>query len=253
MYQFNPEYAEKYWLDEAIFLQFLIFWIQKNQANEKHFYDGKHWTYNSQEALVQIFPFWNIFKIRKIISSLKSQWIIETWNFNKNPYDKTLWYSISKDEFLWLNPMWVKCSHRSEQNAHIDISKTLTSKWVNRSHHIKETVNIPVNIQYKDYEEFFEKIKTEKWSLSETESCGKMISGAFNDLWYEFKEKPDQFISWVRDLLTLNKISDKMELRSELFKFYTYYKENPQKNPNWKSRLTNWIYKNKNPQPKKTS
>ena len=50
-HSFDIEIAEKYGVSEAILLQHLWFWIEKNKANEVNFYDGTYWTYNSIKAL----------------------------------------------------------------------------------------------------------------------------------------------------------------------------------------------------------
>ena len=41
-YILNVEVAVKYGVDEAIMLENIVFWIRKNQANNKHFYDGEY-------------------------------------------------------------------------------------------------------------------------------------------------------------------------------------------------------------------
>jgi len=58
-YSFKIEHAIKYGLDEAVILKNLAFWIEKNEANNKNFYEGKYWTYNSLEAFKKLFPFWS--------------------------------------------------------------------------------------------------------------------------------------------------------------------------------------------------
>ena len=98
-YSFDVDYATEYGVDEAILLQNLIFWIIKNKACEKHYYEGRTWTYNSAKSFEVLFPFWNEKQIRRIIDSLKEQKVIITGNFNKIAYDRTLWYAL-KDEAI---------------------------------------------------------------------------------------------------------------------------------------------------------
>ena len=44
---FDIDIAAKYGVEEAILLNYFDFWIQKNEANDRHFHDGLYWTYNS--------------------------------------------------------------------------------------------------------------------------------------------------------------------------------------------------------------
>ena len=57
-YSFDCRLAEKYGVDEAIFLHNLYFWIvRKNEANGRHHHEGRTWTYNSMAAFARLFPF----------------------------------------------------------------------------------------------------------------------------------------------------------------------------------------------------
>lgn len=94
IYSFETEYAKKYGVEEAILLQNFIFWINKNKANNVHFYEGKYWTYNSKKAMLELFPFWSESQLKRIINSLINQGVLITGNFNKSPYDKTTWYAL---------------------------------------------------------------------------------------------------------------------------------------------------------------
>lgn len=93
---FNVDIATKYGVDVAILLQNLDFWIGKNIANDKHFYDGNYWTYNSQEAFTKLFPYWNRGQIQRILAKLETEKLIIKGNYNKTSFDKTCWYALTK-------------------------------------------------------------------------------------------------------------------------------------------------------------
>ena len=95
-YSFNSEIAIKYGVDGAIMIENLHFWISKNKANEKHFYDGRYWTYNSLKAFEKLFPFWSSRQIERILRNLINQGAIITGNYNKIPYDRTKWYALTE-------------------------------------------------------------------------------------------------------------------------------------------------------------
>lgn len=94
-HSFDIELAAKHGVNEAIFIENLRFWIAKNKANGKHFYEGRYWTYNSMKAYAELFPYWTANQVRRIIESLVSQGVILVGNHNSNPYDRTQWYALN--------------------------------------------------------------------------------------------------------------------------------------------------------------
>lgn len=94
-YGFDTEIAEQYGVDEAIMLQNFAFWIEKNMANDKHFHDGRYWTYNSHKAMASLFPFWTEKQIRRIIDNLIEKGLITKGNYNDLKYDQTKWYALT--------------------------------------------------------------------------------------------------------------------------------------------------------------
>lgn len=99
IYQFDTDIATLYGVDESIMIANLQFWIRKNEANGKHFHDGRFWTYNSIEAFTKLFPFWTARQIRRILKSLEEKGVIVTGNYNTSAYDRTTWYAFG-DSFL---------------------------------------------------------------------------------------------------------------------------------------------------------
>ena len=93
---FDSEVAKVVGVDGAIMLNNLNFWIIKNEANGKHFYDGHYWTYNSIDAFTKIFDFWSKRQIERILKNLKEKEFIITGNYNKQQYDRTVWYALTE-------------------------------------------------------------------------------------------------------------------------------------------------------------
>lgn len=104
-YRFDTELAKLIGVDEAIVTSNLVYWITKNIANRKHFYQGKYWTYNSVRAFTDLFDFWTPKQIRRIMESLYKQEVVLKGNFNKLDFDKTGWYAIT-DKYNYLLPIW---------------------------------------------------------------------------------------------------------------------------------------------------
>tara|TARA_R100001244_G_scaffold132321_1_gene108187 strand:+ start:2456 stop:3214 length:759 start_codon:yes stop_codon:yes gene_type:complete len=100
-YSFNIEYAEKYGVAEAIVIKNFQYWIKKNKSNSKANHDGRTWTFNSVKAFEDLFPFWTVGQMNRILKSLVEQEVLLTGNYNKMKYDRTKWYAFS-DEYSFV-------------------------------------------------------------------------------------------------------------------------------------------------------
>jgi len=102
-HSFNVEIAKEYGVGCAIILQNIYFWVEKNKANDKHFYNGSYWTYNSKKAFLELFPYFTEKQIRIYLDKLKSEGLVNTENFNTLPFDRTLWYSLTTKAYALFN------------------------------------------------------------------------------------------------------------------------------------------------------
>ena len=100
-YLFDSELAVKIGVEEAILTNNIIFWLQHNIANRKHFYDGRYWTFNTVQAFGELFPFWTTKQLRRTMESLYSKNVLMKGNYNKTSFDRTGWYSLT-DEYIYL-------------------------------------------------------------------------------------------------------------------------------------------------------
>lgn len=103
-YHFNAKVATIVGVNGAILLNNFRFWIMKNEANGINFHDGCYWTYNSMKAMQQLFPFWSEKVLRSELDKLRKNGYLQTGSYNKNPYDRTLWYTLTdKANYLFEN------------------------------------------------------------------------------------------------------------------------------------------------------
>lgn len=96
VYSFDSRIAELYGVDEAVFIHNLYYWLLKNEANGRHYHDGRNWTYNSMQAFVKLFPFWSKRQVERIINNLKAKGAVHVGNFNAAGFDRTQWYSLDE-------------------------------------------------------------------------------------------------------------------------------------------------------------
>lgn len=95
VHYFDVQVASKYGVDCAIIIANFQHWIARNAANNINYHDGRHWTFNSQKALMQIFPYWSEGQIKRSLSKLVELGVLMVGNYNKNPFDKTNWYAFT--------------------------------------------------------------------------------------------------------------------------------------------------------------
>lgn len=108
-YLFNVEAARRYGVDAAIFLHSLAFWVEKNRANSRHFHAGRYWSYNTQKALAELFPFWTRRQIERIITHCKDEGALLTGRWSEDQTDRTTWYALSDEAMRFYAAETVEC------------------------------------------------------------------------------------------------------------------------------------------------
>ena len=93
---FDTDVAQKYGINAAIILQNIAFWIKQNEANGTNFYDGNYWTFNSNRAYQELFPYMSKRQIETAFRKLIDDGVLITGNYNKLAYDRTLWYALTQ-------------------------------------------------------------------------------------------------------------------------------------------------------------
>lgn len=133
-HSFDIDLAEAYGILEAILLNHFQHWIKHNAANEKHYHDGRYWTFNTVKAFAELFPYASAKQIRTAIDKLIKADIIMTSNYNKTTYDRTLWYAFT-DKGLTICPLG-KMDVPKKENGYAEkgkpIPNTITSTNTNQ-------------------------------------------------------------------------------------------------------------------------
>ena len=94
VHYFYIDHATQFGQPAATILANIIFWIKKNKANNKHFHEGKTWTYNSYKAFAIQFPYFTEKQIRGTLEKLIEAKVIVKGNFNDRKSDQTNWYAL---------------------------------------------------------------------------------------------------------------------------------------------------------------
>lgn len=86
-------------LNEAIVLQHVHYWLKMNEKTGKNYINGRFWTYNSiRKWHEESFEFWSFNTVQRVFSRLEKLGLLISDNFNKDPRDKTKWYTINYAE-----------------------------------------------------------------------------------------------------------------------------------------------------------
>lgn len=115
-HSFDIKLAKNYGILEAVIINHMWFWIEKNRANDINYFDGNYWTYNSTRAFNELFPYVSEKQIKTALKHLREEKIIQTGNYNKNALDRTLWYAFTeKGKAIVLNSTM---DRTKEDNVH---------------------------------------------------------------------------------------------------------------------------------------
>ena len=140
---FLPTLATQLGLNEAILLQKIHGWLQCTPKEHV----GRSWIYNTYKNWHEQLPFMSEITIKRAVKNLIEKKIIITENFNKNSFDKTLWYSIDYEKLneiveisdsIKMIPSRVSdCDYREYQN-----DTTNTNNNYNNNNNNKKRENI---------------------------------------------------------------------------------------------------------------
>lgn len=118
-HEFKVALANIYGIEEAILIHNLHYWITENKANCRNFFDGRFWTFNSQRAYKDLFPYMSESKIKRAIANLIEKGIIMKGNHNENQYDRTNWYAFTDEGLALVQKYymhWFKMTNGRVQN-----------------------------------------------------------------------------------------------------------------------------------------
>ena len=141
-HSYEAEIAVKYGIEVAVVFDMFCFWINKNEANENNYHDGKYWTFNSAKGFKKIFPYWSEKKIQRILQKMVDEDLIIKGNYNENPWNQTSWYAFGNmGEKLKsaLSIDWSNLSNAFTESVQCTKDKSVQCKTVNKT--VNNTVN----------------------------------------------------------------------------------------------------------------
>lgn len=200
MHSFDVDLACKYGMLEAVLLNYFDFWIEKNKANEKHFHDGYYWTYNSNKAFTELFPYASQKRIRTALSHLIEEGLIATGNYNEKAFDHTTWYRFTENGISEL-------PHRANRIAPqgnaipVNNNKSTTSNNNNSNNNSNNSNNTLNSLRDMDnyFDIFWSSYPKKKNKGQARRAFPKAIAKTTIDVMVDAIEKQKQSRDWQKD------------------------------------------------------
>lgn len=104
----------------ALLLEHIRYWVHNNSQYcvDSVYKEGKYWTYGSISTLQRkYFPYLTAKQIRTALDKLKNEGLVEVNVFNEKAYDKTKWYTLTKDGYKLVG----ETSPSDEQTEHLRV------------------------------------------------------------------------------------------------------------------------------------
>lgn len=125
---FNTNIATQYDVNISVLLHNFKFWTFNNLANKRNIYDGLCWSYDTLEALVDIFPYWSKRQLERVINNAVESGLLKKGNYNQTKYDRTVWYALTPQAYAFypelLNEKYLKSLYLSiSPNGEIDFTE----------------------------------------------------------------------------------------------------------------------------------
>lgn len=131
-HSFDVAVAAVVGVNAAVIFQTIAFWCQHSEANEKNYHDGAYWTFSSNKAFRDVFPYMTASQIDTALRKLLDADMIRKGNYNKSAYDRTMWYALTEN------------GKSISEKSNMEKRKTKNRNAENREP-IPNTINNPIN------------------------------------------------------------------------------------------------------------
>lgn len=95
-HSFDSGIAKQLGLAPAIIYNYFAYWMDQNKSQGINFHEGRYWVYNTIKALSGIIPYLTEKQIRDAIDKLIGSGLLLKGSFNKNHFDRKMWYTLSQ-------------------------------------------------------------------------------------------------------------------------------------------------------------
>lgn len=119
-HHFDVGFATEFGIEEAILINTIDFWLQKNKSNTKNFKEKTYWTKFKIFELQKYFPYLTESQIRYALNNLLKEGVLIVKQFDKEKWDRTNYYTFDKE---FLDSRSDKITFSISENSNIDKTK----------------------------------------------------------------------------------------------------------------------------------
>lgn len=157
---FDTEVAGVVGIPAAVIYENICFWVRKNTRTDTNKREGKYWTFFTLEQLCGNFPYMSNRTIQRAINALEKNGYIIKGNFNKNKFDRTVWYTVNGEMHFakMAKSNTPNCRNGDSQNGEMLYKDIKTDIKEDVSHTQKKNVcsGVDVDKWYEDNDRFWE-------------------------------------------------------------------------------------------------
>jgi len=193
-HHFDIEDANRYGIEQAIFLNYFRVGLRENKAHNIHIYDNYVWVNYTEHALSILFPYLRIERVNQILQNMVESGLLKSGNYSKNNNQYSKWFTteafcllihsntpkpsaplsknIPNESFYYIEQQPTinesNATEYSYQKNHIN------NDFKNQTYHNSSPQTSTVNYQQKHYENNGggnEQIPVPQRSWSEIELC----------------------------------------------------------------------------------
>lgn len=176
-HSFDVDVAKEVGVLAATVFNSIGFWVAANRANGRNLEDGTYWTYNTVEAWTELFPYATRKQVYTALRKLIDAGLVKTGCYNKNPYDRTLWYALTeKGEQMFDGSGPDDCADREDGNLP---NGKIESSGQDNLYTVTNTDSKPDDIPYKAIIEHLNERTGKHYKC--VESTKRLIRARIND------------------------------------------------------------------------
>lgn len=114
---FDVGIARTVGVNAAIVFNHIVYWLKINAAKEINQIDGKTWMYETQADIAKCLDYMTLEEVKKAVVKLLDTGLLIKENYNKNPFDKTAWYTTSDQRIIEIKKTLTKAPYGAIDNA----------------------------------------------------------------------------------------------------------------------------------------
>ena len=100
-HSFDSGIARELGINAAIVYNHIIYWIRINaHKKDAEMIEGKYWMYETQKEMSDFLDYMSFEEVKKAVVKLLDAGLLIKGNYNKNPFDRTAWYTVPDQKII---------------------------------------------------------------------------------------------------------------------------------------------------------